>query len=85
MLFSEGTGTTYMIGMFVGEEQGGYILWFSLDMFQTLFENARTNTNINQNACLFAFNIDGVAFTTTGEYGKLKNSPPLSACRPEPI
>jgi len=78
VLFGEGTGAAYMVGMFVGEKQCGDILRFATDMFQPFFEDARSNTDINQDACLFTFNINGVTFTTAGKYGKLKNGPPPS-------
>ena len=60
--------------MFVGQKQSGYILRFALDMFQALFENARAYADIDQDTCLFAFDIDSVAFTAAGEYGKFEDS-----------
>jgi hypothetical protein len=47
-------------------------------MFQSLFEDTRSETNVDQDARLFAFDIYGVALTAAGEYGKLKNGPPPS-------
>lgn len=73
VFFGEGSRAADMIGMFVGEKQGGNILRFAPDMFQPLFEDARSEADINQDACLLAFDIDGVALTAAGEYGKLKN------------
>ena len=78
MFFGESPGSTDMIGMFVSEKQSGDLLRLTPDMFQAFLENARSDTDINQDARLFTFNIDGVTFTTTGEYGKLKNGPPPS-------
>ncbi len=77
MFFGEGAGTTDVVGMLVCEKQGGYILRFTPDMFQSFFENARPNTNVDQDASLLTFDIDGVALAAAGEYGKLKNGPPL--------
>jgi len=48
-------------------------------MLQAFFEDARSNAEVDKDARLFAFDIDGVALTAAGEYGKLKNGPPLSA------
>lgn len=76
MLFGEGTGTADMVGMFVGEKQSRHILRFATDMLQPFFEDARPNADIDQDAGLFAFDINGVTFTAAGKYGKLKNGPP---------
>ena len=76
MLFGESSGAADMVGMFVGEKQGGNLLRLPTDMFQTFFEDARSDTDINQDACLFAFDINSVALATAGEYGKLKNNIP---------
>jgi hypothetical protein len=78
MLFGEGAGAADMVGMFVGEKQGGHILRFALYMLQAFFEDARTDTDIDQDARLFAFDINGVALATAGEYGKFKNGCDLS-------
>ncbi len=66
-----------MVGMFMGEKQCGDILRLTPDMLQTFFEEVRAEADINQDARLLAFDIDGVALTAAGEYGKLKNGPPL--------
>jgi hypothetical protein len=68
VLFSEGSRAADMVGVFVRQKQGTDILRFTPDMFQTLFENARADTNIDQDTCLAAFDIDGVAFTTASKY-----------------
>jgi len=47
-------------------------------MLQPFFEDTRSDADIDQDARLFALNINGVALTAAGEYGKLKNGPPLS-------
>jgi hypothetical protein len=47
-------------------------------MLQAFFENAWAESDIDQDACLFAFDIDGIALTAAGEYRKLKNGFPLS-------
>jgi hypothetical protein len=47
-------------------------------MLQAFLENTRADADIDQDSRLFAFDIDGVAFTTAGKYGKFKNNPPLS-------
>jgi hypothetical protein len=47
-------------------------------MFQPLFEDARSDTDVDQDACLFAFDINSVALTAAGEYRKLKNNSFLS-------
>jgi len=47
-------------------------------MFQPFFQDARSDTDIDQDARLFAFDINGVALTTAGKYGKLKNDFSLS-------
>ena len=73
MLFGESSGTADMVGMFVGEKQSRHILRLAPDMFQPLFKNARSDTDIDQDARLFTFDIDGIAFTTASEYGKFKN------------
>jgi len=78
VFFGEGSGAADVVGMFVGKKQGGDLLRLAADMFQAFFENTRSDTNIDQDAGLFAFDIDGVALTAAGEYGKLKNSPPPS-------
>ena len=83
MLFGEGAGAADMIGMFVGEKQGGDILRFAPDMLQPFFKNARADTDVDQDARLFAFDINSVALTAAGEYGKLKNNLFLSICHPE--
>jgi hypothetical protein len=64
--------------MFVGEKQGGHVLRLALDMLQAFFEDARADTDIDQDARLLAFDIDGVAFTAAGKYGKFENSCDLS-------
>jgi hypothetical protein len=48
-------------------------------VFQAFFEDTRPDADIDQDARLLAFDIDGVALTAAGEYGKLKNGFPLSA------
>ena len=78
VLFSEGSRAADMIGMFVRQKQGADILRFALDMFKAFFQNTRADTNIDQDACLAAFDIDGIAFTTTGKYGKFENDSDLS-------
>jgi hypothetical protein len=65
--------------MFVGEKQSRYILRLTTDTFQPFFENTRSDADIDQDAGLLAFNVDGVALTAAGEYGKLKNDPPPSS------
>jgi hypothetical protein len=79
VLLGEGSRAADMVGMFVGEKQGGYILRLPPDMLQPFFEDARADADIDQDARLFAFDIDGVALTAAGQYGKLKNSFSLSA------
>jgi hypothetical protein len=78
VLFGEGAGAADMVGMFVGEKQGGHILRFTLDMLQAFFEDARADTDVDQDACLFAFDINSVALTAAGEYGKFENGSDLS-------
>ena len=85
MFFGEGAGAADMVGMFVGEKQGGDLLRLPPDMFQAFFEDARSDADVDQYARLLAFDIDGVAFTATGEYRKLKNNLFLSMCHPEPV
>ena len=68
-----------MVGMFMGEKQGGDVLRLAMDMRQAFFEDARSDAEVDQDARLWAFDINGVALTAAGEYGKLKNGPPLSA------
>ena len=62
-----------MVGMFVSEKQRGDILRLAPDMRQALFQHARTETDIDQDTGFAAFDVDGVALTAAGEYGKLKN------------
>lgn len=78
MFFGEGARAADMVGMFVGEEQGGNILRLALDMLQPLFKDARPDADVDQDARLFAFDINGVTLTAAGKYGKLKNGPPPS-------
>ena len=47
-------------------------------MLQAFLEDARTDTDIDQDARLFTFDIDGVALTAAGEYGKFENVSDLS-------
>jgi hypothetical protein len=78
VFLGEGSGAADMVGMFVGEKQSGHVLRLAVDMFQAFFQNARADTDIDQDARLFAFDIDGIALTAAGEYRKLKNGFPLS-------
>jgi hypothetical protein len=78
VIFGESSRAADMIGMFVGEKQRGDILRLAVDMLQAFFKDARAEADIDQNACLAAFDINGVALTAAGEYRKLKNSSPLS-------
>jgi hypothetical protein len=41
-------------------------------------EDARADTDIDQDARLFAFDINRVALTAAGEYGKFENGSDLS-------
>jgi hypothetical protein len=65
--------------MFVGEKQSCNVLRLAPDMLQPFFEDARSDADVDQDARLFAFDINSVALTAAGEYGKLKNSFSLSA------
>ena len=73
VFFGESARAADMVGMFMGEEQGGNILRLALDMLQPFFKDARPDADVDQDTRLFAFNINGVALTAAGKYGKLKN------------
>lgn len=78
MFFGECACAADMVGMFVSEKQGGHILRLALDMLQAFFEDARADTDIDQDTCLFAFDINSVALTAAGKYGKVENGSDLS-------
>jgi len=63
VFLGECSGAADMVGMFVGQKQGGHILRLTPDMFQAFFEDARTDADVDQNTCLLTFDINSVAFT----------------------
>ena len=77
VFLGEGSGAADMVGMFMGEKQRGNVLRLALNMLQAFFEDARSDAEVDQDARLWAFDIDGVALTAAGEYGKLKNGSDL--------